>query len=80
VLNFDHTDGGSTYLPLRGTAECVVTVGGLQPTFTTSMGGVEIKKIGESTTITWSAYAELVTHLDISERKNNEIQEETDSN
>jgi len=40
-------------------------VGGLQPTFTTSMGGVEIKKIGESITTTWSAYAESVTHLDI---------------
>jgi len=80
VLNFENTDEGSTLLPLRGMGECVVTVGGLQPTFTTCMGGVEIKKIGESITLTWSAYAESVTHLDISERKNNEIQEETDSN
>jgi len=65
VLNFENTDEGSTLLPLRGMGGCVVTVGGLQPTFTTSMAGVEIKKIGESITITWSAYAENVTHLDI---------------
>ena len=65
MLNFENTDEGSTLLPLRGMGGCVVTVGGLQPTFTTSMGGVEIKKIGESITITWSAYAESVTPLDI---------------
>jgi len=65
VLNFENTDEGSTLLPLRGMGGCVVTVGGLQPTFTTSMGGVEIKKIGESITTTWSACAEIVTHLDI---------------
>ena len=65
MLNFDHTDGGSTFWLSKGTAECVVTVGGLQPTFIMSMGGVEIKKIGESITTTWSAYAESVTPLDI---------------
>ena len=65
MLNFDHTDGGSTFWLSKGMAVCVVTVGGLQPTFTMSMGGVEIKKIGESITTTWSAYAESVTPLDI---------------
>ena len=67
MLNFEITDEGSTFWLSKGTAECVVTVGGLQPTFTTSMGGVEIKKIGESITTTWSAYAESVTHLDTNE-------------
>ena len=65
MLSFENTDEGSTLLPLRGTGGCVVTVGGLRPTFTTCMGGVEIKKIGESITTTWSACAEIVTHLDI---------------
>ena len=65
MLNFEITDEGSTFWLSKGTAECVVTVGGLQPTFTMSMGGVEIKKIGESITTTWSACAEIVTHLDI---------------
>jgi hypothetical protein len=67
VLNFENTDGGSTFWLSKGMAECVVTVGGLQPTFTTSMGGVRKLVTGENTTPVWSAYAESVTHLDTSE-------------
>jgi hypothetical protein len=67
VLNFENTDEGSTFWLSKGMAECVVTVGGLQPTFTMSMGGVRKLVTGENTTPVWSAYAESVTHLDTSE-------------
>ena len=65
MLNFENTDGGSTFLLWKGTAGCVVTVGGLQPTFTMCMGGVEMPQTGENTTITLSVFAGDVTHLDI---------------
>ena len=68
MLNFEITDGGSTFLLSKGTAECVVTVAGLQPTFTMCMGGVEMPTTGENITTTWSAFAGDVTRLDTSER------------
>jgi len=69
VLNFEITDGGSTFWLSKGMAECVVTVGGLRPTFTMCMGGVRKLVTGENTMPVWSVYAESVTHLDI---KNND--------
>ena len=64
-MNLENTDLSNTYVLSKGTAVCVLSVGGLRPTFTMCMGGVSELEIGENTTTTWSACAESATHLDI---------------
>ena len=61
---YEITDGGSTFLLWKGTAGCVVTVAGLQSTFTMCMGGVEMLRTGENTTPAWNAFVESATHTD----------------
>ena len=64
-MSWENTDATNTYVLLKGTAVCVLSVGGLQPTFTMCMGGVSELEIGENTTTTWYACVEPATRLDM---------------
>ena len=73
-MSWENTDASNTYVLSKGTAVCVLSVGGLQPTFTMCMGGVSELEIGENTTTTWYACVEPATRLGM---RNDEKEEDT---
>ncbi len=71
--NLKNTDVSNTYVLLKGTAVCVVSVGGLHPMFTMYMAGAGVPGTGGSITTSFDAFAGSATLTDLERNRDEPV-------